>query len=202
MDLFVTKYCRLSSKGINTHKGGVNLPLNDMVYDPQALYTLLQLSYPKFFKMDTLCKYGILAGECLFERNPLSYTSSEIGIILSGQHGSLDTDEQFQQTLQPDNFFPSPALFVYTLSNIVMGELCIRYKIKGENLFTVSATPDYDLLCQYTTALFLQKRINACLVGWIDYYQRQPDILLVWVETTSDTNALPFNYNTLTSLYI
>ncbi|MDJ1472188.1 hypothetical protein [Xanthocytophaga flava] len=202
MDLFVTKYCRISSKGINTHNGLVNLPSADAVYDPQALYAHLHLSYPKFFKMGTLCKYGILAGEWLFEENPLSYASAEIGIILSGQHGSLDTDEQFQQTLQPDNFFPSPALFVYTLPNIVMGELCIRYKIKGENLFTLSSVPDYDLLCQYTTELFLQKRINASLVGWLDYYQKQPDILLVWVETTSDTNALPFNYNTLTSLYI
>ena len=30
-----------------------------------AAYELLQLSYPKFFKMDNLCKTGFLAGEYL-----------------------------------------------------------------------------------------------------------------------------------------
>jgi hypothetical protein len=45
--------------------------------------------------------------------------------------GSLDTDVRFLQT-------PRPSLFAYTLPSTVVGEICIRYRLKGPVLCLVS----------------------------------------------------------------
>ena len=43
---------------------------------------------------------------------------------------------RFQETIQhADSYYPSPALFVYTLPNIVTGEIAIRNKYYGETSF-------------------------------------------------------------------
>ncbi|ABG59380.1 hypothetical protein [Cytophaga hutchinsonii] len=160
--------------------------------DPAALYSHLGLEYPKYFKMDTLSKYGILAAEKIIKKRDIkaAYLDTDIGIVISNASGSLDTDIEFQKTItNKENFFPSPAIFVYTLSNIVMGEICIKYKIKGENMFFLSESIQAELLKSYTVQLFNKKTIKAALVGWIDYSQGKPDVLLVLVEQGLGNNS-------------
>jgi hypothetical protein len=160
--------------------------------DPAALYSHLGLEYPKYFKMDALSKYGILAAEKIIKKRDIkaAYLDTDIGIVISNASGSLDTDIEFQKTItNKENFFPSPAIFVYTLSNIVMGEICIKYKIKGENMFFLSESIQAELLKSYTVQLFNKKTIKAALVGWIDYSQGKPDVLLVLVEQGLGNNS-------------
>lgn len=160
--------------------------------EPAALYSHLGLEYPKYFKMDTLSKYGILAAEKIIKKRDIkaAYLDTDIGIVISNASGSLDTDIEFQKTItNKENFFPSPAIFVYTLSNIVMGEICIKYKIKGENMFFLSESIQAELLKSYTVQLFNKKTIKAALVGWIDYSQGKPDVLLVLVEQGLGNNS-------------
>src|SRR5690606_9811213 len=94
-------------------------------------------AYPKFFKMDNLCKLAFLASEFLLEDSKIGSTTQEnMGIVLSNKSSSLNTDRKHQATINDkDNYFPSPALFVYTLPNIMIGEISIRHQIKGENVF-------------------------------------------------------------------
>ena len=54
-------------------------------------------------------------------------------VVFFNRSASLQADTAYQATIQdPDNFYPSPAAFVYTLPNIVTGEIAIRNKYFGE----------------------------------------------------------------------
>ena len=48
----------------------------------------------------------------------------------------------------------SPALFVYTLPNIVIGEICIRHHFKGENAFFVFKQFDGTFMAGICQQLF------------------------------------------------
>jgi hypothetical protein len=153
--------------------------------DWASVYKQVGLDYPKFFKMDDLSKYGILAADYLFKGYnwKQGHEDTDIGIIFSNASGSLDTDVEFNKTINnKELFFPSPAIFVYTLSNIVMGEICIRHKIKGENMFLLSETLPAEQLANYAAYLLDVKNARAVVVGWAEYKDGVPDILLMYVE--------------------
>ena len=84
--------------------------------------------YPKFFKMDELSKLGFIASELLLQAEGDRHQDSEDrAVILFNRSSSVTNDRKYQDTIQrPDDYFPSPALFVYTLPNIVTGEIAIR----------------------------------------------------------------------------
>ena len=154
------------------------------------------LKYPKFFKMDNLSKLGFLAAEVLLQQVPdfENFNKEKTGIFLSNAYSCLDTDEQYYATVKDkENFFPSPGLFVYTLPNILIGEICIRHKITGEHAFFLSEQFDADFTCLYVNDLFSAGLIESALVGWAEYYKEECKATLMWV-TPSDTktNATPF----------
>ena len=97
-----------------------------------AAYRYFNISYAKFFKMDNLCKLGFLASELLLQGKNISevYRGDEVGLLLSNAGSSIDTDRNHQKSISKrDEYFPSPSVFVYTLANIVIGEICIRHKL-------------------------------------------------------------------------
>lgn len=150
-------------------------------------YAALKIDYPKYYKMDNLSKLGLLASELLLREKTLSDKTSfeNAAVILSNAHSSLDTDTRY---LESSKTIASPALFVYTLPNIVAGEICIRNKIKGENIFFVSSKFDSMLLTQYVslitsdTADNINAKVNICLAGWIDVMGEQHDLFLYLFE--------------------
>ena len=145
-----------------------------------AAYDHLKPDYPKFYKMDQLSRLGFLAAEALIQRHPLNaYAPADIAVVLSNNHSSLDTDRRY---FEASHKVASPALFVYTLPNIVVGELCIRHKIKGENAFFVPESFDADLLAEYTEMLFASGSAQACLAGWVDVLDEHHDVLLYLIE--------------------
>jgi hypothetical protein len=154
----------------------------------KALYKKEQLIYPKFYKMDSLSKLGFLTSEKLIkESNVLDhYRKEEIGIIIFNSSASLDTDIEYQKTIQDkSNYFPSPSVFVYTLPNIMIGEICIRHKIKGENAFLVSEKFDPGQIIENVSNLMESERVQACLCGWVEILGDQYESLLLLVEKGS-----------------
>jgi hypothetical protein len=208
MTYSISRFCRIkvdSSKSecVHIQTDSMNETLKNDLMD---LYKYTAMEYPKFFKMDQLSKYGILAMEfmCKGYDFKAKYGENEIGIILSNASGSLDTDVEFQKTINnKETFFPSPAIFVYTLSNIVMGEICIKYKIKGENMFFLSETLQSDLLESYVSDLFDKKSIRSAIVGWVDCTQGNPNVLLMFVEQSQQTeiHASAFSSKQIELLY-
>ena len=124
----------------------------------KKVYKDQQWKYPKFFKMDALSKLAFLGAELLFQESSFLDTNGEnkVGIVLSNRAASLDTDRNHQASITDEAaWFPSPAVFVYTLPNIGIGEICIRHKLYSENAFFVFDAFNAEFLEKYAQALIL-----------------------------------------------
>ena len=64
--------------------------------------------------------------------------------------------------------FPSPALFVYTLPNIVTGEIAIRNKYAGETGAYVLEKRDGEQLWAIVREAFQDRCTESAVVAWID----------------------------------
>ena len=151
----------------------------------KSAYRHLGIGYPKFFKMDNLCKLAFLAAEPLMSDGLVKerYADSAVGIILQNSSSSLTTDEKHQESIADrQNYFPSPSVFVYTLPNIMVGEIAIRHRIKGENDVLITSAPDASLLFSTVSELFMNGRAECCLAGWIEEYHGRISVCLMRVE--------------------
>lgn len=160
----------------------------------------LKVSYPKFYKMDKLCKLGWLAAEVLLEGtdHKRKYADSEMGLILSNAHASLDVDLKYVKTIPTG---ASPALFVYTLPNIVIGEISIRHHFKGENAFFVFKHFDGNFIAGYVKGLFENNLIQAAICGWVDILDEDYRARLFLIEKDrTDTDGLSFSADNLYQL--
>ncbi|RAJ02610.1 hypothetical protein LX64_03630 [Chitinophaga skermanii] len=166
----------------------------------RALYDQYAGNYPKYHKMDALSKLGWLGTEILLQ-NTLpadKYAAGDVGIILANSSSSQDTDERYFDTVSD---IASPALFVYTLPNIVIGEISIRHKLKGENSFFIFDKFDTAFIATYVQTLFDSNTVQACICGWVEQYGSHYDGALFLVEKEPGTLHTPFNGDTLNKLY-
>jgi len=127
--------------------------------------------YPKFFKMDTLSKLGFIASELLLniEGNRSFEPREDRAVILFNKNASLQADTHYQSTIQdPEHFFPSPAAFVYTLPNIVTGEIAIRNKYFGETSFIVIDDYDEQIIMKNLDIAFQDPVTTSIIGGWVD----------------------------------
>lgn len=165
----------------------------DMATFLQEMYAASQMNYLKFFKMDTLSKLGILASHFLLEHFPHNAIEPyQKKIIFQNTHSSLATDRLYAKTLHD---IPSPALFVYTLPNIVMGEIAIRYGFKGENTFFITPEFSSTQLNQYIQTL----KAEIILTGYINFDGEFADVMMCLVAPQiTDT---PLNSSNLQACY-
>lgn len=170
-------------------------------------YKALGVSYPKFHKMDAQSKLGFLCTEFALKgtnfltENDLTKTA----IILSNAASSLETDRVHQHSINDkSNYFPSPAVFVYTLPNITIGELAIKHKITGENAFFVSEQLDANLLVNYAESL-IQSGSEAAIVGWVEVDGANFEAFIFLSEKQKDTNKnaifKPLNQTSVITIY-
>lgn len=136
----------------------------------EEAYRLLEMEYPKFYKMDPLSRTGMLAVHALLgDTDVREWTDPyDIGVILANRHASLDADANY---LQASRELPSPALFVYTLPNILIGEICIRYGFKGHNLFFLDEAFDAERMLGRIRAYHRAGMAQAYICGWVDTWR-------------------------------
>lgn len=202
-DIYITSSCSINN--------GVILKNGCPVYknEEKDISTLLitayhhfDIKYPKFYKMDNLSKLGWLATEILLKNsfNTEKYAPVEVAVILSNANSSLDTDIKYYETTKD---IASPAQFVYTLPNIVMGEICIRHNFKGENAFFVFEKFDADFIEQYVRLLFNNNNLQACICGWVELTEDKYKTVLFLVEKEKGETPVLFTkeniYKTYTS---
>jgi len=147
-------------------------------------YRSLQIDYPKFFKMDGLSKLGFLAAELLLKDfADREIVKEDMAIVLWNRSSSLNTDNQYQKTIQSaENYYPSPSVFVYTLPNIVIGEIAIRNKIVGETSFYISEEFDAKEIFNTVFSLFIQPDIQHVICGWVECFQENYEVVMFLVE--------------------
>jgi hypothetical protein len=165
-----------------------------------AVYRYLDIQYPKFHKMDHLSKLGWLASEILLQ-NPFDkekYAPEEVGIVLSNAQASLDTDIRYYETTRN---MASPALFVYTLPNIVIGEISIRNFFKGENAFFITEDFDAGFIEQYVGNLIKNNILQCCICGWVDVLNNDYKATLFLIEKYKSTNSVNFTSDNLIKIH-
>lgn len=209
MELVITSYCRIKNQNIFVNGKELSLPKEDSPSRFLAqCYKSLEVNYPKFHKMDNLCKLGVIATEAALKDSAFlsGNNPSEVAIVMANKASSLDTDRQHQQTINDKNqYLPSPATFVYTLPNIVIGEIAIKHKITGENAFFIAENFNAQLLVSQAELCIKQVSAPAAISGWVDYDNGHADALIYLVEKASDsiknTNFKALNEENLNNLY-
>ena len=136
------------------------------------LYKTFIHDYPKFYKMDALAKLGFVATELLLQKEKEEEGERELqnrAVILFNESSSVNADKAFLSTIvDPENFYPSPSAFVYTLPNIVNGEIAIRNGYHGETAFYILPRKDDDIMRMITQATLLDSYHNSIITGWLE----------------------------------
>jgi len=157
-----------------------------------SVYQHLGIKYPKFYKMDNLAKLGWLAAEVLLKDfDKAKYQPTDIGVVLINASSSLDADKRYFESVQD---IASPALFVYTLPNIVIGEICIRHHFKGENAFYIFDRFNANFISRYVSVLLETGQLKACICGWAEMTTTGYKAVLFLIEKAG---AIPFSIETV-----
>lgn len=168
-----------------------------------AIYRKIGVDYPKFFKMDAFSKTGVLLSDLLFYQQnsqKVNDVKNKGAVIVFSISGTYQTDVKFENTISDaQNFFPSPAIFVYTLPNIVTGEIALRHGMHGETAY-------------YSTQKFNPAQIesivsdaipnDSCVfVAWIDCDSPQQYGIMFVVANSNDEISHTFNAQNLEDIY-
>ena len=135
------------------------------------LYRKYVNDYPKYFKMDILCKLGFIATELLLraEGNARFVPCEDRAVVLFNRSSSLHADTSFESTIRNrKSFYPSPAVFVYTLPNIVTGEIAIRNKYYGETNFIVTERRDESVVENIIDGVLTDDMTTSVITGWLE----------------------------------
>ncbi|MDM1523385.1 3-oxoacyl-ACP synthase [Empedobacter stercoris] len=147
------------------------------------LFKSLEIDYPKFYKMDNQSKLAFLAAEIILKDENTLNENQEIALVFANRNSSLDSDLKHQKSIQStDEIFPSPAVFVYTLANICLGEVSIRHHLKTENAFFISSNFDEDLLKKYANFLINKNKTKKVVLAWVDYLQEDYETKMYLID--------------------
>lgn len=146
-----------------------------------SLYRQMIGNYPKFYKMDGLSRLGFVASEILLnaEKGDTDVERreeegerllEERAIIFFNHSSSIASDRNYKESINDkNNYFPSPSIFVYTLPNIVTGEIAIRNHFHGETSFFILPDKDERMMEEILQASCRDAQSKSFLTGWIDY---------------------------------
>jgi hypothetical protein len=195
MDQIITSYCHILDNKVIVNDRIIFYQENIIKFADfvKTVFKQEQIVYPKFYKMDAVSKLGFLGTELVLKGRSLEgYRPEAVGVVLSNSSSSLDTDLAHNETIRDRaSYYPSPSVFVYTLPNIVVGEICIKNKIKGENAFLISEAFNGNLLHDYVEELFQNERVEACLCGWIEVIGNACNAIVALVETSEHGTTGP-----------
>ena len=191
MKLVISDYCIVINNSV--FKNGIIIFESDKEMDSQKFFDLFYKNqinnYPKYYKMDELSKLAFITAETLLKGENIKdkYTNEETAIVINNSSSSLETDKKYYETIRNINeYFPSPALFVYTLPNIMIGEVCIRNKIMGESILLISKKWDYTSLVNNVEPLFSNAGMKCCLVGIVELSKENYESFLCLVENNGN----------------
>ncbi|MBK0369531.1 3-oxoacyl-ACP synthase [Flavobacterium agrisoli] len=161
-------------------------------------YRNFDIQYPKFFKMDGLSKLAFLGTELLLSPIISAETENNIALLLANKSSSLDTDVKYQESISDkENYYPSPAVFVYTLPNICLGEISIRHQLKSENSFFIFDTFNTDFISNYATILLNSDKADTVLCGWVEFFNDHYKAFLCLIGKEENTEYTNETINTL-----
>lgn len=180
----IKSFCHIKNKTVSLNGNVVFHDDSELFTDfIKNAYKGVETKYSKFFKMDNLSKLAFLAADILLKGENLdSEMDHNIALVFSNKAASLDTDRLHQEAIQNRNdYFPSPAVFVYTLPNICIGEISIKYKLFSENSFFIFDSLNAEHLVSYSNSLLDMKKADEVLCGWVDFDENHYEAFLYLV---------------------
>lgn len=193
----IKSYCRINDNQVVVDGNVVaSLDPNDAAPWMSQAYKQCDIQYPKYHKMDTMCKVGFIAAELLVT-NDDSLPKEDWGVHIYSNSSSMETDTAFQGTIQEDAYYPAPSLFVYTLPNIVTGEIAIRHKIFGETSCHIQKEFSPDILVADVENIFNEGLVSTLLCGWVNQDNGSTDVFLMRVEANKNEGIELSNSNIL-----
>ncbi len=198
---YITTNCTISKGIVSKDRGKLFENSNVQLFNfLTSVYQHFQLNYPRFYKMDLLSKLGWLASEIMlkdgFEKD--AYRNEDIGLVLANTNSSLDNDIKYFNSIKD---FPSPSLFVYTLPNIVIGEISIRNRFKGEHAFFVQKTFDAAFVEQQVCYLLNHNILQACICGWVEVLEQEYKAVLFLIEKKQKEKSVLFSAENMNSIF-
>ncbi len=175
-------------------KAEAAVSLNDFL---KTAYRQLEIDYPKFHKMDALCKAVFLATELLAREN--GPYDSRTALIFSNYSSSLLSDNRHASDIfNMVDPVASPATFVYTLPNIAMGEVSIRHKLHSENVFFIFDSYLPEFLVPYNESILDSQRTEDIISGWTEVGEQGCDLFLYLI---GKSGKVPHTVEQLKKLY-
>lgn len=139
----------------------------------------------KFSKMDDLCKLAYVASCELLSGHRPDCPAERIGVVMANRSASLDSDRRHQAIIDAgDGCGASPAVFVYTLPNIMLGQVAIKHGLKGESSFFAFPDKSSNFIREYAASLIAEGRMDAVLWGWCEFDGGSYDCELTLTEKT------------------
>lgn len=197
---YIESFCTIQNNQISLN-GKVVFSTEPTVFNDfsKKAYQHLEMNYPKFFKMDNLSKLAFLGAELLLKTEEDSSTENNTALVFANKSSSLDTDMKYQNSISDlENYYPSPAVFVYTLPNICLGEISIKHQLKSENSFFIFADYNPEFMEKYSSILLETKKADKVLCGWVEYYNEDYKAFLYLVDKKGE---IEHNQEILKKLY-
>jgi hypothetical protein len=197
---YIKSFCTIQKNEVSLN-GEVVFSTEPTVFSDfsKKTYQHLKMNYPKFFKMDNLSKLAFLGAELLLKSENDASKENNTALVFANKSSSLDTDVKYQNSISDsENYYPSPAVFVYTLPNICLGEISIKHQLKSENSFFIFADYDPAFMEKYSNILLQTQKADKVLCGWVEYYNEDYKAFLYLVDTQGE---LEQNKELLKKLY-
>lgn len=195
---FITDHC-IIEKGKILHNGQEVFAMPEAAFPDFAkqAYKHLNTDYAKFFKMDNLSKLSFLAADILL-KDYVADGSNNTALLFANASSSLDTDVKYNDSIADKNdYFPSPAVFVYTLPNICMGEISIKHKLYTENSFFIFEAFNPEFFAAYAQILLDTGKADKVLCGWVDFLKDDYKAFMYLVSKEQGTAHTKENIQTL-----
>ena len=193
----ISSWVRITSeKVISSVKKEIENFENQLV---KELYRKFKINHSKFFKMDNQSKLGFVGSYILLDeiRSELGENDEAVALLFANSSSSLSSDRKYQKTVGSEGT-GSPGKFVYTLPNIVIGEICIYWKQFNETQFLVLPEFDPETLLKHAEIMFSESDCKYVLVGWTEVGNDQLDGLFVLLTKNEGSVA---TVNDLSQLY-
>jgi 3-oxoacyl-[acyl-carrier-protein] synthase-1 len=125
--------------------------------------------YPKFHKMDVFSKLAFLAADIVSQCDSENMNDEGRAVILFNSSSSIVADRKHIATFcKEGEFYPSPSVFLYTLPNIVTGEIAIKHGYKGETSLYIIDSYNEDIINTVVESTFAQSSVKTMITGWVD----------------------------------
>lgn len=121
----------------------------------------------RFFKMDIFSRLayvgtGLLAKDTLEDSAP-----EDRGLLICTLNGSVLADRKHLSTFS-EEYYPSPAIFINTLPNVVLGEIAVTHQIQGETTLVMLPSLDDAFLETLSRTTLAATTPSALIAGFVD----------------------------------